>query len=180
MRRFVGAWVPRSLSEWRQLRDRYVKLCVLLGFTQDLPTRSGVDGEFELVFGTSASAPVVGSIFTLVNDARLAIGKRPVGWLNPLVRDISFFLSRPYINNSVCAADLFTHLPRGIQRHHVGRQSRLRDRRVHRVSFWLLSRDIWLWHSSFILRRRTKGWDPVTGVGTPDLSKILPLALLLP
>ncbi|KAF9474024.1 hypothetical protein BDN70DRAFT_816380 [Pholiota conissans] len=50
----------------------------------------GIDGEFELVFGTSASSPVVGSIFTLVNDARLAIGKRPVGFLNPLIYSTVF------------------------------------------------------------------------------------------
>jgi tripeptidyl-peptidase-1 len=44
-----------------------------------------VDGEFGLVYGTSASAPVFGSIITLLNDARLAIGKRPVGFINPIV-----------------------------------------------------------------------------------------------
>lgn len=38
-----------------------------------------IDGEFELVFGTSASSPVVGSLITLVNDARIAAGKSPVG-----------------------------------------------------------------------------------------------------
>ena len=32
-----------------------------------------------MVFGTSASSPVVGSIITLVNDARIAAGKGPVG-----------------------------------------------------------------------------------------------------
>jgi len=46
---------------------------------------SAVDGEFGLVYGTSASAPVFGSIITLINDARLAIGKRPVGFINPIV-----------------------------------------------------------------------------------------------
>ncbi|KAI0044219.1 hypothetical protein FA95DRAFT_1562476 [Auriscalpium vulgare] len=45
----------------------------------------GIDGEFELVFGTSASSPVVGSMITLINDARLAIGKGPVGFLNPAI-----------------------------------------------------------------------------------------------
>jgi tripeptidyl-peptidase I len=39
----------------------------------------GIDGEFELVFGTSASSPVVGSMITLINDARIAHGKGPVG-----------------------------------------------------------------------------------------------------
>ncbi|KJA23283.1 hypothetical protein HYPSUDRAFT_54467 [Hypholoma sublateritium FD-334 SS-4] len=98
----------------------------------------GIDGEFELVFGTSASSPVVGSIFTLVNDARLAIGKRPVGWLNPLIYSPVFreaFNDITSGGNQGCGTGGFT---------------------------------------------ATKGWDPVTGVGTPDLSKILPLALLLP
>lgn len=40
---------------------------------------SAIDGEFALVFGTSASSPVVGSMITLINDARLAAGKGPVG-----------------------------------------------------------------------------------------------------
>lgn len=34
--------------------------------------------------------------------------------------------------------------------------------------------------SDLFLVCRTQGWDPVTGVGTPNLSKLLPLALLLP
>ena len=38
-----------------------------------------VDGTFTLVYGTSASAPVVGAIITLINDARIAIGKGPIG-----------------------------------------------------------------------------------------------------
>ena len=44
-----------------------------------------IDGEFGLVYGTSASAPVFASIITLINDARLAVGKRPVGFINPIV-----------------------------------------------------------------------------------------------
>ncbi|KAL8687051.1 MAG: hypothetical protein Q9218_006668, partial [Villophora microphyllina] len=38
-----------------------------------------IDGAFALVYGTSASAPVVGSIFTLINEARLAVGKSTIG-----------------------------------------------------------------------------------------------------
>lgn len=44
-----------------------------------------VAGEFERVFGTSASAPVTASILSAVNDARLAIGKKPIGFINPTV-----------------------------------------------------------------------------------------------
>ncbi|KAG6845624.1 hypothetical protein H0H87_006677 [Tephrocybe sp. NHM501043] len=50
----------------------------------------GVDGEFSLVFGTSASSPVVGSLITLVNDARIARGKGPVGFINPAIYSAAF------------------------------------------------------------------------------------------
>jgi len=33
--------------------------------------------------GTSMAAPVVASIFTLINEERLAAGKSPVGFVNP-------------------------------------------------------------------------------------------------
>ena len=46
---------------------------------------SGIDGNFSLVFGTSAAAPVVASMITLINDARITKGKNPVGYLNPIV-----------------------------------------------------------------------------------------------
>ncbi|PPQ70161.1 hypothetical protein CVT24_003888 [Panaeolus cyanescens] len=42
-----------------------------------------VNGVYHRVFGTSASAPVIASIFTLINDARLASGKKPIGFANP-------------------------------------------------------------------------------------------------
>ena len=47
-----------------------------------------VQGEFYLVFGTSASSPVMAAILSAVNDARLAIGKKPIGFINPTVRGV--------------------------------------------------------------------------------------------
>lgn len=44
-----------------------------------------IDGQFELVYGTSCSSPVSGAIFTMINDARLAAGKGPIGFINPTV-----------------------------------------------------------------------------------------------
>lgn len=38
-----------------------------------------------LVYGTSASSPVVGAIISLINDARLSAGKSPLGFINPAV-----------------------------------------------------------------------------------------------
>ncbi|KAL0945004.1 tripeptidyl peptidase sed3 [Colletotrichum truncatum] len=42
-------------------------------------------GTSSSVLGTSASCPVVAAMVALVNDARLRAGKRPVGWLNPIL-----------------------------------------------------------------------------------------------
>ncbi|KAJ6586409.1 peptidase S8/S53 domain-containing protein, partial [Mycena vulgaris] len=43
------------------------------------------EGVFSANSGTSGSAPTVASIITLVNDARLAVGKTPVGFINPAI-----------------------------------------------------------------------------------------------
>jgi len=98
----------------------------------------GIDGEFELVFGTSCSSPVFASIITLVNDARIKQGKGPVGFINPVVYTARF-------------ADAFHDITTG------GNQG------CGTAGF-----------------TATTGWDPVTGVGTPNLSKLMPLFLELP
>ncbi|KAF7323695.1 Subtilisin-like protein [Mycena kentingensis (nom. inval.)] len=49
-----------------------------------------VGGSFFLVYGTSASSPVVGALLTMVNDARLAAGKRPIGFINPAIYSPAF------------------------------------------------------------------------------------------
>ncbi|EIN08407.1 subtilisin-like protein [Punctularia strigosozonata HHB-11173 SS5] len=95
----------------------------------------GIDGDFELVFGTSASSPVVGSLITLINDARIAAGKGPVGFINPAIYSGDFQAAFNDITNGTnpgCGMSL------------------------------------------------TTGWDPVTGVGTPNLTKLMPLFLALP
>ncbi|TDL20636.1 subtilisin-like protein [Rickenella mellea] len=97
-----------------------------------------IDGGFFLVFGTSASAPTTGSIITLINDARLTIGKGPVGFINPAIYSDLFRFAFNDITtggNQGCGTPGFT---------------------------------------------ATTGWDPVTGVGTPNFEKLLALWLLLP
>jgi tripeptidyl-peptidase I len=44
-----------------------------------------IDGQFNLIAGTSASAPVIASMITLINDARITAGKKTVGFINPAV-----------------------------------------------------------------------------------------------
>ncbi|KAJ6489762.1 subtilisin-like protein [Mycena sanguinolenta] len=48
------------------------------------------EGEFTLDSGTSGATPTVASIITLVNDARLAAGKSPVGFINPTIYSPNF------------------------------------------------------------------------------------------
>jgi len=43
------------------------------------------DGRVMLQAGTSMSTPIVGSIVTLLNEARMARGKKPIGFLNPIL-----------------------------------------------------------------------------------------------
>ena len=74
-----------------------------------------IQGEYYLVYGTSASSPVMAAILSAVNDARLAIGKKPIGFINPTVRVEPLLVRHPYSQTS---ADLLEHVPEGIQRYH--------------------------------------------------------------
>ncbi|TFK53218.1 subtilisin-like protein [Heliocybe sulcata] len=97
-----------------------------------------VAGEFSLVFGTSASSPVVGTILTSINDARLAIGKGPIGFINPTIYSSAFTSAFNDITNGTnpgCGTVGFDAEP---------------------------------------------GWDPVTGLGTPNFAKLLARWLLMP
>lgn len=97
-----------------------------------------VDGEFLLVYGTSASTPVVGALLTMVNDARLADGKNPIGFINPVIYSSVFASALKDItegNNPGCGTNGFN---------------------------------------------ATVGWDPVTGLGTPQFPLLLALWLALP
>ncbi|KIK97958.1 hypothetical protein PAXRUDRAFT_135153 [Paxillus rubicundulus Ve08.2h10] len=97
-----------------------------------------IDGNFSLVFGTSAAAPVVGSIFTMINDARITIGKGPIGFINPLIYSASF-------------ADGFHDITNGT------------NQGCGTLGF-----------------NATLGWDPVTGLGTPNFPVLLAKWLLMP
>ncbi|KZT44233.1 subtilisin-like protein [Sistotremastrum suecicum HHB10207 ss-3] len=70
-----------------------------------------IDGEFALVFGTSASTPVFASIITLINSARLAVHKSPVGFINPAIYSANFkqaFNDIKHGNNPGCGTNGFT------------------------------------------------------------------------
>ncbi|KAF8990974.1 peptidase S8/S53 domain-containing protein [Cyathus striatus] len=48
------------------------------------------DGQLALVAGTSASTPVIAAMITLINDARITAGKKPVGFINPSLYSPAF------------------------------------------------------------------------------------------
>ncbi|KAJ8481461.1 hypothetical protein ONZ51_g5989 [Trametes cubensis] len=48
------------------------------------------DGQPGTTGGTSASAPIFAAMITAVNDARIAAGKSPVGWINPALYSSTF------------------------------------------------------------------------------------------
>ncbi|KAG8530702.1 uncharacterized protein KY384_004058 [Bacidia gigantensis] len=97
---------------------------------------TAVDGAFTLIFGTSASTPVVGSIFTLINEARFALGKGSIGFVNPTLyahpEDLNDITKG---GNQGCGTPGFESVA---------------------------------------------GWDPVTGLGTPNFPRLLARFLSLP
>ncbi|KZP19252.1 subtilisin-like protein [Athelia psychrophila] len=99
---------------------------------------TALDGILQPLFGTSAATPVVASMIVLVNDARLAAGKKPIGFLNPIIYSESFQAGFNDIvkgNNHGCGTLGFSAV---------------------------------------------EGWDPVTGLGTPNMEVLMPLFLALP
>lgn len=91
---------------------------------------------FPAVAGTSCASPTAGGIFGLVNDARIAAGKSPMGFLNPFIyENPELFTDILSGNNPGCGTNGFY---------------------------------------------ASSGWDPVTGWGTLNYTKIVTAALALP
>jgi tripeptidyl-peptidase-1 len=79
--------------------------------------------------GTSASAPIFASVLTRINDVRLNMGKRPIGFINPAI------YQHPEILNDITNG---TNPGCGTQGFEA-----------------------------------VRGWDPVTGLGTPNFPRML-------
>jgi len=97
-----------------------------------------VDGNFSLVYGTSAAAPVVGAMLAMVNDARIEQGKSTLGFINPLIYSTKFAAGFHDITNGTnpgCGTPGFS---------------------------------------------TSRGWDPVTGLGTPNFPVLLGLWRAMP
>ncbi|KAF8986151.1 peptidase S8/S53 domain-containing protein [Cyathus striatus] len=96
------------------------------------------DGQLALVSGTSASAPVVAAMITLINDARITAGKKPVGFINPSLYSSAF-------------ASAYNDIVQGS------------NPGCGTIGF-----------------NATTGWDPVTGLGTPNFPKLMDAFMSLP
>jgi len=66
----ITAWVIQGIPDVSAQGDNFVIY---------------VNGAARSVGGTSAATPTFASIVSLLNDARIASGKPPLGFLNPLV-----------------------------------------------------------------------------------------------
>lgn len=86
--------------------------------------------------GTSSSTPIFASIITLLNEARIAVGKKPIGFLNPILYAFpEAFNDITEGSNPGCGTDGFQAQP---------------------------------------------GWDPVTGLGSPNYPMLEKIFVNLP
>ncbi|KAL2272240.1 hypothetical protein FJTKL_07188 [Diaporthe vaccinii] len=102
------------------------------------------DGQDRRVGGTSAASPIFASVVSLLNAARIKDGLPPLGFLNPWLYQLS--------------SGILSDVTEG--------------------SSWGCNGSVVLngSHSPVIPGagwEAAKGWDPVTGLGTPDLSRMM-------
>jgi len=118
-----------------------------------------VDGAFSFIYGTSASSPVVGAILTMVNDARLAKNKSSIGFINPTVGPCYFSVFRLLLTQSIFSFQIYSS---GFLKS-FNDVTNGTNPGCGTVGF-----------------NATKGWDPVTGLGTPNFPALLSKWLALP
>ncbi|KAH8694224.1 tripeptidyl peptidase A [Talaromyces proteolyticus] len=96
--------------------------------------------------GNSAAAPVWAAIIALLNDARLSAGKPALGFLNPLL----YHLGSTNLNDITAGGSV------GCSGIHSKNSTDPSKRGFIPWASW----------------NATVGWDPVTGLGTPNFSKL--------
>ncbi|KAJ5110435.1 Peptidase S8/S53 subtilisin/kexin/sedolisin [Penicillium argentinense] len=103
-------------------------------------------GRLTRVDGTSASAPAFAGVIALLNDARIEAGQPPMGFLNPWL----------YSNSTAVLNDITTGGSTGCDGN--GRfNGPANGGPVVPYASW----------------NATKGWDPVTGLGTPNFGNMV-------
>jgi tripeptidyl-peptidase-1 len=108
-------------------------------------------GELERSGGTSAASPVFAGIIALLNDARLSAGKPTLGFLNPFIYSSGYKALNDITGGQSVGCN-------GIDGQTGGTVP------GGGIVPWAA------WNS-------TTGWDPATGLGTPDFQKLKQLVL---
>lgn len=108
-----------------------------------------IGGELFGVSGTSASCPAIAAFLSSINAARIKGGKGPVGWINPVL----------YANYSSFVNDITS-----------GNNKCAVSEKVNGIPVNACCRQGFT---------ATSGWDPTTGFGTVDYSKMQALFMKL-
>lgn len=151
----VSTTLPAVGSRTLRLRASILRL-----FTRDERLRSAIQQGEQLRFlqirslsltPLSASAAVFAGIVSLLNGARISSGQSPLGFLNPFIYSVGFRGLNDIVDGGSTGCT-GTDLYSGLQTPFVPFAS---------------------WNA-------TKGWDPVTGYGTPDFRKLLSISRRYP
>lgn len=107
-----------------------------------------IGGRMDVISGTSMSAPIIAGVIQLINSARAAVGKGPVGWVHPALyaAPMSSFRDVTLGDNKCIAA-----AAGAVQGANCG--------------------------VGFIA---AQGWDPVTGLGSPNVANLISYFTSLP
>jgi tripeptidyl-peptidase-1 len=126
-------------------------------FSQHITNRHSYEvvygGELSPSGGTSAAAPVVAAILGLLNDARFRAGKSSLGFINPLLYAIGYTA----LNDITLGGSI------GCNGVSVQSGAPVPGGGIIPFATW----------------NATQGWDPATGLGTPDFQKLKKLVLAL-
>jgi tripeptidyl-peptidase-1 len=112
-----------------------------------------IRGKMSKSGGTSAAAPAVAGIIALLNDARLRAGKPALGWINPLLYAIGQGALNDITSGGSAGCTGFSLYGDG--------KAPLAGAGVIPYASW----------------NATEGWDPVTGLGTPNFQALKNLVL---
>ena len=105
-----------------------------------------LDGQGELVDGTSCSSPIFASVIALINDELIAEGRSPLGFLNPFLYANPQAFHDVTSGTSPCSMFVLWLIPH----YHPGSNPGCGTNGFEAI----------------------KGWDPVTGLGTPNFAAL--------